>query len=163
MIYRKDISLRTNRHLHQFCSNCTTKYLNYFQTRTGNISSIPTLFQIQMDEEKKHSKVRSSVLRKFCFWKWKKRHYTLINTDENSDDEEMDTESFKLQDLTWEAWRQETKAERESADTKPATTFHRRGAVSEELEKHIWFNGYNLHEIRRYIAQTEVLKSYELY
>ena len=116
-----------------------------------------------MDEEKKLSKVRSSVLRKFCFWKWKKRHYTLINTDENPYDVEMNTESFRLQDLTWEAWRQGTKAERESADTKPATLVHRRGAISQESEKHIWFNEYSLHEIRRYIVVTEVLKSYELY
>ena len=115
------------------------------------------------EEKNKPSKFRPSVPRKFCFWKGKKRHYTLINTDENQDHKEtntQDTESFSIQDLSWEAWRQEAKAE--PADVRPATAVHRRGALSEELEKDSWFRGHSFREVRRYVATVEELKGYEL-
>ena len=134
-----------------------TKYLNYFQTRTRKINFVPPLFEIQMTEEKnKPWKVRPSVPRKFCFWKGKKRRYTQDHEETNP----QDTENFKLQNLSWEAWRQETKAE--PSDVKAATSVHRRGALSEEMEKHIWFRGQSLREVRRYVATVEELKRYEL-
>ena len=83
-------------------------------------------------------------------------------TDEFPGKEEMDTERFRLLDLSWKAWRHGQKIEQDLSDVQTSTTFSRRCAISEELKKHVWYKGYNLHEIRRYIIVVQHLTSYGL-
>ena len=72
------------------------------------------------------------------------------------------TERFVLLDLTWEAWRHGQNVEQDHLFDVRTTTFYRRCAISEELEKHIWHKGHNLWEIRKDICITEDLAKYGL-
>ena len=80
--------------------------------------------------------------------------------------DETDTGRFtKILDLSWEAWRHGQKVEQDHlADVQTATSssFRRRFAVSEELQKHIWYKGTNLRKIRRGICIVEELTNYGL-
>ena len=78
-------------------------------------------------------------------------------------DNERVTERFVLLDLSWGAWRRGQKVEQDHLfDVQTSTTFYRRCAISEELEKHIWHKGQNLREIRKDICITEDLNRYGL-
>ena len=75
-----------------------------------------------------------------------------------------ETERFKLLDLSWEAWRHDgQKIEQNPVlDVQTSSMFCRRCAISEELEKHIWYKGCNIREIRRYVIVITQLTKYGL-
>ena len=93
------------------------------------------------------------------FWK---RNKVQLGTDEFQGKEETDTERFRLLDLSWEAWRHGQKVEQDLSDVQTSTTFCRRSAISEELERYVWHRGYNLREIRRCFCVLENLREYGL-
>lgn len=71
-----------------------------------------------------------------------------------------DAESCCLVDMSWTAWRQGQKFDPNKPEKGTASKFLRRPAISEEMEKHIWFKGFNLREIREYLCKMEHLKTY---
>ena len=83
-------------------------------------------------------------------------------TDEFQEKEETGVEPFRLLDLSWEAWRRGQKIEQDLSDVQISTTFCRLGAISEELEKHVWHKGHNLRQIRRYLLVIEEPTRYGL-
>ena len=92
------------------------------------------------------------------FWK---KNTVQPGTGDFQDQEETEAERFKLLDLVWEAWRHGQKIEQDLSDVQTSTTFCRRCAVTEELEKHVWHEGCNLREIR-FICVIVELKRYGL-
>ena len=86
------------------------------------------------------------------------------STDEIQGKDQTGTGRFtKILDLSWEAWRHGQKVVQDHlSDVQTATSFRRRCAISEELEKHIWYKGTNLRKIRRGICIVEELTKYGL-
>ena len=93
-----------------------------------------------------------------------KKNEVQPNTDEFQGKDETDTQHFtKILDLSWEDWRHGQKdAQDHLSDVQTTTSFRRRCAISEELEKHIWYEGTNLRQIRRGISVVEELTNYGL-
>ena len=93
-----------------------------------------------------------------------KKNEVQPSTDELQGKDQTDTGRFtKILDLSWEACRHGQKVVQDHvADVQTATSFRRRCAILEELEKHIWYKGTNLRKIRRGICIVEELTKYGL-
>ena len=100
---------------------------------------------------------KTALLQRLLIFVRKRNKLTKGNQILPFDQEKTEEEGFRLSDITWKAWRQGKRTDTNSSLRKTTAQHCRRSAVSEEIEKHVWFNDYNLREIRRFFVLRETL------
>ena len=89
----------------------------------------------------------------------KNRVYSLLDS---KDVDGRECDRFRVKDMSWTDWRRGESLELSIPAAATSAMFQRRCAISEEIEKHLYCNGYSLREIRKHICLHETLKEYAL-
>ena len=115
------------------------------------------------EEKSKLSKVRqlqSTVVHILQIFRQRKNRVSSLRGSKDVDEKKCD--SFRVKNVSWTAWRQGKNLDLRIPAEGTSAMFQRRCAISDEIEKHVYFNGSSLREIRKHICLHETLKEFAL-